>query len=119
MDIEFDDVNRIVFVTIFGDVGITDIIELINHGVSLGEKHNCYKMLYNMQEAVETASFLESYEFHKNLIQMTSLTYYHCFAVIFSPLKTKRKNSFTKRLPRIGDIPFLKYSMIWTKDLSG
>jgi hypothetical protein len=94
MTIKFDKQSQIVFAKKFGASGIADIIELINHGVSLGEKHNCFKILYNMQEAEETASFLESYEFHKNLIQMTDLTLDHCCAVVFSPLENKSEKLF-------------------------
>lgn len=94
MEIEYDDVNQIVIATKFGPAGITEIIEFINAGVTLGEKHKCYKILFSMQEAKETASFLESYEFHKNLIKMTSLTMDHCCAVVFSPLENKNEKKF-------------------------
>ena len=94
MTIEFDKQNQIVFAKKFGASGIADIVELINHGVSLGEKHDCYKILYNMQEAEETASFLESYELHKNLLQRTDLTLDHCCAVVFSPEENKSEKLF-------------------------
>ena len=94
MDLEFDNVNQIVFAKKFGAAGISDIIEVINQGVSLGEKHNCYKIFFDMQNVEETASFLELYEFHKNLLQMTSLTFEHCCALVFSPEENKSEKLF-------------------------
>ena len=94
MKTEYDDVKQIVVATKYDASGIADIIELINQGVYLAEKHNCYEILFNMQEAEETASFLETYEFHKNLIQMTDLTFDHCCAVVFSSLANKNEKKF-------------------------
>jgi hypothetical protein len=94
MTTEFDRQNQMIVATKFGPSGIIDIIKIINQAVSLGEKHNCYKILFNVQNAEETASFLELYEFHKNLIQMTSLTFEHSCAVVFSPDENKSEKLF-------------------------
>ena len=94
MKIEFDKQNHIVIATKFGPAGINEIIQFIDAGVSLGDKHNCYNILFNMQEAEETASFLESYEFHKNLIRKTALTHDHCCAVVFAPSENQNEKQF-------------------------
>jgi hypothetical protein len=94
MTTEFDRQNQMIIATKFGPSGILDIIKIINQAVSLGEKNNCYNILFNAQNIEETASFLESYEFHKNLLQMTDLTLDHCCAVVFSPEENKSEKLF-------------------------
>lgn len=94
MKLEFDERNHIVTLTKYGSASISDIIELINSAVALGEKHNCYNLIFNLQKAQETGSFTELYEFHKNLTQVTNLTQNHRCAVVFSPTENKVDKQF-------------------------
>ncbi|RLD80013.1 MAG: hypothetical protein DRJ07_11005 [Bacteroidetes bacterium] len=94
MKIYYDASNQIIIVTKSGLASVSDIIELINEAVSLGDKKNCCKFLFNMQNAIETGTFNELYEFHKNLTQVTNLTYDHRCAVIFSQKADKRRKLF-------------------------
>lgn len=94
MKVEFDKLNRMVVVTKNGSARISDIIELIDMAVSFGEKYNCYDIIFNLQNVKEDASFNELYHLHKNLIMITTLTYEHRFALIFSPDENKLKRQF-------------------------
>jgi hypothetical protein len=94
MKIAFDQLNQMVTVTVNGSVRISGIIELIDRAVSLGEKHNCYHIIFNLQKAKENASFNELYELHKKLMQLTTLTYKHQIALVFSPDENKFKRQF-------------------------
>jgi predicted CopG family antitoxin len=92
MKIDFDTSNRLVTLTKSGEASVSDMIEFIDKGVALGLKHNCYDLLFNMQK--EKGSFLELYELHKNLIEITDLTFGHRFAVVFSPSENKSGKQF-------------------------
>ena len=94
IQLEFDKLNQIVIAKKYQEASISDIVEFINKAVSFADKHNCFNILFNMQKAEETGSFLESYELHKNLLQMTDLTYDHCCAVVFSPREIKSEKKF-------------------------
>jgi hypothetical protein len=94
LKIEFDKLNHIVIVTKLGPVRIPDIIEFIDGAVAIGEKHKCYNLIFNVQNAKEIGSFNELYEFHKNLIQMTNLTHDHRCAVVFSERANKPEKQF-------------------------
>jgi len=94
MKIDFDRSNHIVTVTKSGVASVSDIIEFINKGVAMGLKHDCYDLIFDVQKTKETGSFVELYEFHKNLIQITDLTHNHRFAVIFSPTENKSEKLF-------------------------
>ena len=94
MKIEFDKHNHIVTATKYRSSSISDIIECINKAVSLGEKQNCHDLLFNMQNAIESGSFNELYEFHKNLIQVTDLTHDYRCAVVFSEKANKSEKQF-------------------------
>ena len=94
MKIDFDASDHIVTVTKSGAASVSDIIGFIDKGVALGLKHDCHDLIFDMQEAIETGSFNELYEFHKNLIQLTKLTNNHRCAVVFSPNENKSERQF-------------------------
>ena len=94
MKIDFDASNHIVTVTKSGAASVSDIIEFIDKGVALGVKHVCFNLIFDMQNAKETGSFLELYELHKNLIKITDLTHDHRCALVFSPTENKSEKQF-------------------------
>ncbi len=95
MKIEYDHLNKIVIASIFGAVGVSGIIELINESVRFGRKHNCSNILFNMTEAEEILSFIDEYELCKNLNRITELTPSHYCAVVYHFNKLKNENELT------------------------
>jgi len=94
MKFTFDKQKNIVVATIVGLVDIIKIVEYINNAVAYGEKHNSYSILFNMQKAEETFSFMDEYDLNKNLTRKTNLTNTHRCAVIYSYNKKKNKIEF-------------------------
>jgi len=94
MKMDYDASDQIITITKSGLATVSDIIETINETVSFGDKKNCYNFLFNVQNTIETGSFNELYEFHKNLTQVTNLTHEHRCAVIFSPEANKSRTQF-------------------------
>ena len=95
MSLYYDTENHLVITVASGIVGMNETMNMINNAVILGEKHNCYRLLFDMREVEEVFSFIEEYNLAKSLTQKTTVTLQHRCAIIYASPKNKMNYDVT------------------------
>ena len=67
-----------------GPMDLDTLIQMINDAVKQGDANNCDRLVFDMRQAKFKLSFIDEYEFHKNLLRLTNVRLNHKCAVIVS-----------------------------------